>query len=43
MKALVCTQIGGEEFLEVQDLPPDPCGPKDVRIDVSAGSVCWSE
>ena len=39
MKALVCTKIGGEEFLEVQDLPADPCGPKDVRIDVAAASI----
>ena len=39
MRALVCTKIGGEEFLEVQDLFPEPCGPKDVRVDVSAASV----
>jgi NADPH2:quinone reductase len=39
MRALVCTKIGGEEFLEVQELEPEACGPKDVRIDVSAASV----
>lgn len=39
MRALVCTQIGGEEFLEVQDVPAKPCGPKQVRIAVAAASV----
>jgi NADPH2:quinone reductase len=36
----VCTKIGGEEFLEVQDdWPSEPCGPKQVRIEVKAASV----
>ena len=40
MKALVCTQIGGEELLELHDdWPSKPCGPNQVRIDVRAASV----
>jgi NADPH:quinone reductase len=39
VRALVCTKIGGEEFLEVQEHPPGECGRRDVRIDVAAASV----
>lgn len=40
MRALVCTRIGGEQFLEVRDdWPTSPCGPNQVRIDVAAASV----
>ena len=40
MRALVCTKIGGEEFLEVQDDWPAPkCGLDQVRIAVHAASV----
>ena len=40
MKAIVCTQIGGEELLELRDdWPSSPCGPNQVRIDVRAASV----
>jgi NADPH2:quinone reductase len=40
MRALVCTAIGGEEHLHVQDdWPSEPCGPTQVRIDVAAASV----
>jgi NADPH2:quinone reductase len=39
MRALLCTKIGGEEFVEVGDWPSEPCGPKQVRLDVRAGSV----
>jgi NADPH2:quinone reductase len=40
MRALVCTKIGGEDHLEVQDDWPVPdCGPRQVRIDVAAASV----
>jgi NADPH2:quinone reductase len=39
VRALVCTKIGGEEFLEVQELPDEPCGENGVRIDVAAASV----
>src|SRR4051794_25146315 len=39
MRALVCTKIGGEGFLEGRDLPAEPRGAKDVRIDVAAASV----
>ncbi len=40
MRALVCTKIGGEEFLEVRDdWPEAECGPTQVRIAVHAASV----
>jgi NADPH2:quinone reductase len=40
MKALVCTKIGGEEYLEVRDdWPVGECGPNQVRISVRAASV----
>jgi NADPH:quinone reductase len=40
VRALVCTKLGGEEFLEVQDdWPSEPCGPGQVRIQVTAASV----
>ena len=39
MRALLCTKIGGEDFLEVQDVAPPPCGPDQVRIAVAAASV----
>jgi NADPH:quinone reductase len=40
VKALVCTQIGGEEHLRMRDDWPSPtCGPNQVRIDVAAAAV----
>jgi len=40
VRALVCTKLGGEDFLEVQDdWPSEPCGPGQVRIQVTAASV----
>ena len=36
MRALVCTQIGGEEFLEVQDVSSPPCAPAQVRVALAA-------
>jgi NADPH2:quinone reductase len=40
MRALVCPELGGEEVLEVRDLPsPPPCGPGEVRIRAYAAGV----
>jgi NADPH:quinone reductase len=39
-RALVCTELGGEDLLEVRDdWPARPCGPTQVRISTRAASV----
>ena len=39
MRALVCPELGGEEVLEVRDVPSPPCGPGEVRIGARAAAV----
>jgi NADPH2:quinone reductase len=39
MRAVLCTEFGPLDRLEVVELPPAPCGPSDVRIEVTAAGV----
>ncbi|NDG57836.1 MAG: NADPH:quinone oxidoreductase family protein, partial [Betaproteobacteria bacterium] len=39
MKALLCTQHGDPELLEVRELPSPEPGPGQIRVDVHAAGV----
>ena len=40
MRAIICTQVGGEELLEYRsDWPAATCGPQPNRIRIEAASV----
>lgn len=43
MKAVVCTQYGGPELLEVKDIASPPVGPGQVKIDVKAAGVNYPD